>query len=170
MGMHATAISCGSCGRKLTQVDGGHRKREYCNGVCRQKAFRARKTGRQLQQAWGGYAPETRIVLREIETYAGKGMANRMATAISHEYYRRGKPMAQIQGKDRAKYSASNDAIIIATERKRLAALLQEHLELMGIKVTATKSNGYILSYGTLRATGATPDMALLAFVAACLE
>ncbi len=37
------AEQCLTCGRPLAQLGGGHRKRRYCDDVCRQRAHRARQ-------------------------------------------------------------------------------------------------------------------------------
>ncbi len=41
---------CLTCGRPLTQLSGGHRKRRYCSEACRQRAHRVR----QAEQAKAG--------------------------------------------------------------------------------------------------------------------
>ncbi len=41
---------CLACGRPLTQLGGGHRKRSYCDNTCRQCAHRARQAQEERGQ------------------------------------------------------------------------------------------------------------------------
>jgi hypothetical protein len=41
---------CLACGRPLTQLGGGHRKRRYCDEACRQRAHRARQAQEKREQ------------------------------------------------------------------------------------------------------------------------
>ncbi len=44
------AEQCLTCGRPLAQLGGGHRKRRYCDDVCRQRAHRARQAEETREQ------------------------------------------------------------------------------------------------------------------------
>jgi len=124
---------------------------------------------KRLQQEWGGYPPETQRALREISLLAGKGVANSAASAISHEFYRRNTPRPVATNNTKVGVTAYRATNALATERKFQAMEWQDHLTSMGVQVTHSKT-GYALSYHDIRAQGPSLDLAMIDFVAACLE
>ena len=77
--------TCKVCGTPITQPKSG--VRFFCKPLCRLRYHRAEKQKQDLLQRWGGYAPETRKVLLEIEEQLqSPRVANRMADAIAREY------------------------------------------------------------------------------------
>lgn len=77
------------CGKPLPPSPGRkHRRREYCNDVCRQLAYRQRKEQEaqtSITHRWSAFAPETRAVLADILHLQGETYAERVALVISHE-------------------------------------------------------------------------------------
>ncbi len=85
-------IPCKYCGRPLTQLPGrNHRKREYCNDVHRQQAYRQRRqqaARAETKQRWSEFSPETQTALGDILQLHGQVFAERVALVISDEVAR----------------------------------------------------------------------------------
>jgi hypothetical protein len=59
---------CLACGRPLTQLGGGHRKRRYCNDACRQRAHRTRQAAETKAEREGSrQSDQARIAELEAE-------------------------------------------------------------------------------------------------------
>lgn len=85
----STPTTCHYCGRPLEYVP-GHRRREYCNDVCRQAGHRRRKeqTARDERlravRALGTFLPETQALLEGLFDVSPE-LAERVAQAIDAE-------------------------------------------------------------------------------------
>lgn len=77
------------CGKPLPPQTGrNHRKREYCNDVHRQLAYRQRRklaVRETSKQRWSEFSPETQVMLADILQLHGEVLAGRVASVISHE-------------------------------------------------------------------------------------
>ena len=84
--------TCKYCGQPLPPSAGrNHRKREYCNDVHRQLAYRQRREQEvkaSIKQRWSAFLPETQAVLEDILQLRGEAFAGRVASVISHEVAR----------------------------------------------------------------------------------
>ena len=77
--------ACKNCGNHITQPKGG--TRQFCpNRRCRDEYHRTKRRNQDLLQEWGGYAPETRKVLRQLQEMRQINLARQLATAIDREY------------------------------------------------------------------------------------
>jgi hypothetical protein len=76
--------TCKNCGSPITQSKTG--KRMFCNSKCNYAYLRASEHGYSLDDEWGGYAPETRRILLELQSLKLNGTAQRLALAIDREY------------------------------------------------------------------------------------
>lgn len=84
--------TCKYCGHLLPQSTGrNHRKREYCNDVHRQLAYRQRRelaVKAEVKQRWSEFLPETQAMLADIMQVQGNEFSERVASVISHEVAR----------------------------------------------------------------------------------
>jgi hypothetical protein len=80
------------CGRPLPPPNGrNHRRREYCNDVHRQLAYRQRReqaARTEVTQRWSEFSPETQAALADILQLHGEAFAGRVAQVIAHEVAR----------------------------------------------------------------------------------
>jgi len=86
----ATPDTCVVCGAPLSQVDGGHRRRHYCNNnnACKQAAHRLRqdkKREQEVRERWSGFAPDTQNYLEWLMNKYGHDFANGFAHIIKRE-------------------------------------------------------------------------------------
>ncbi len=81
---------CKGCDKPIIQPKHGGRK-QFCSKLCRERSYRARQRGEDITEEWGSYGPETRKILRELQSLRLDGTAKRLAIAIDHEYTRRKK-------------------------------------------------------------------------------
>ena len=68
-----------------------HRRREYCNDVHRQLAYRQRKAQEamtSIKQGWSEFSLETQAMLEDILQLHGQVFAERVASVISYEVAR----------------------------------------------------------------------------------
>lgn len=83
---------CKYCGQPLPPSAGrNHRKREYCNDVHRQLAYRQRREQEAREtskQRWSAFLPETQAVLNDILQLRGEAFAGRVASVILSELAR----------------------------------------------------------------------------------
>lgn len=82
-------LTCKVCGGPLVQPKTGVRL--YCSKRCSRLYRSYKPKGFDLTQEWGGYAPETRKVLLELQNTRQMTLAKRLATAITDEYVLRSK-------------------------------------------------------------------------------
>lgn len=84
-----TTCKYSRCGKPLPPATGrNHRKREYCNDVHRQLAYRQRKAQEataSIKQRWSEFSPETQAMLGDILQLRGEAFAEHVASVISHE-------------------------------------------------------------------------------------
>jgi len=80
------------CKRLIEQAPGGHRKREYCDDVCRQTAHRYRREQKErerlqaeMRARWTGLLSETQQVLEDVLQSHGPTLASRVAVAVRAE-------------------------------------------------------------------------------------
>jgi hypothetical protein len=83
---------CNYCRKPLPPATGrNHRKREYCNDVHRQLAYRQRRelaARAEIKQRWSEFLPETQAVLGDILQLYGEVLAGRVALILSSEVAR----------------------------------------------------------------------------------
>ncbi len=107
MNANETLCKNPSCRRQIEQVGGGHRKREYCDGNCRQAAHRARREADLHQQCiaqvqtWGSFQPETVSLLAGLLYAGSEEFAQRLAEIVRSE---QGKPTGQVEQKNITAY------------------------------------------------------------------
>lgn len=87
-----TPDTCVVCGKPIEQLDGGHRRRRYCNNnnACKQAAHRVRQEGKrkmEVRKRWSGFATGTQEYLEYLLTSPkfGPEFAEGLARIIKHE-------------------------------------------------------------------------------------
>lgn len=87
-----TTCKYAQCGKPLPSATGrNHRKREYCNDVHRQLAYRQRcklAVRETSKQRWSEFSSETQAALADILQMHGEVLAGRVASVISYEVAR----------------------------------------------------------------------------------
>jgi len=79
---------CKECGSPITQLGGGHRRREYCDDNCKQAAYRARQEEKrkvEVRQRWTGYSEQTQNQLEWLMNKYGCDFAKMVAGLICTE-------------------------------------------------------------------------------------
>jgi hypothetical protein len=105
MDVNETLCKNPSCRRKVEQVGGGHRKREYCDDTCRQAAHRARqeaaRRGLCVEQVstWGAFQPETIEYLAGWLFAGNEEGARRLAALIASEQRQAPAPSGEVNEK-----------------------------------------------------------------------
>ena len=87
-----TPDKCVVCGAPIEQLDGGHRRRRYCdnNNSCKQAAHRIRqeeKRKMEVRERWAGFSEGTQDYLERLLNNPdfGRDFAEGLARIIQHE-------------------------------------------------------------------------------------
>jgi hypothetical protein len=79
-------FTCKQCGRPI-YAKAGHRTRRYCNGACKQLAYRRMKLEKRrdvLRQQWNGYSPLAQERLETLMRIYGEDAALLAIDALKH--------------------------------------------------------------------------------------
>ena len=91
--------TCVYCGRKIVEIQGGHRKRQYCSDGCRQAAYRQRKNEEkflqsreteqqaiaELRKRWPDFSWATWHFLQTVCRPLGESFMEQVAKVINEE-------------------------------------------------------------------------------------
>lgn len=80
--------TCKACGGEIVQIGGGHRPRQYCDDICKQQAYQARKEQARvslLRARWQRFTILTQDFLIGLSRPGEEAMACRIADVIDRE-------------------------------------------------------------------------------------
>lgn len=86
--MNEVPTTCKGCGSPITQLGGGHRRREYRDDTCKQAAYRARheeERKAEVRQHWTRCSEKTQNQLEWLMNKYGRDFANMVADLITSE-------------------------------------------------------------------------------------
>jgi hypothetical protein len=86
--MNEAPTTCKECARPITQLEGSHRRREYCDDTCKQTAYRAsqeEKRKAEVCQHWTSYSEKTQNQLEWFMNRYGRDFAKMIADLITSE-------------------------------------------------------------------------------------